>query len=800
MGQLFPTLYFSFDGFQRRQLKQDLLRAFNQSRLSDLGFKVQFSPRTVVDFGVPDGLTVTQQCQQASVFVALLEAQPGHGSRQNMLNTELSYALPEVGTQVVLISEAEQPDLPAQLARQLEQQSIAISPLASDDLPQRVFRHLEQHLLGEQSPQQLTILTSDYSIDGATLDINEQALQQRRDGNLLAQLYGQAPEPANGSPALADLQQHRHWGMANLQLDNPKGAMANIEQCLALNDSDLMANYWRCRLLAQDAEKESDCHELIRRAQLILKHLQHQQETQPELTAQCYYFQSLGYAGLKRYDESLSAITESLPFQHSTAWQHQTALRALQLLSQQDALPERLDPALLAAKTCFLTMLSDSLEGFQLAFRQLLLKTPKEKLEVVVLGVKQVVIGSLKQIKQHEQALIDHCADCDLLVPTQLDQEQVNDAMGKSIWNLLAIGHDSVIQQVTLLQLLAKQLNDDQAKAEALEADAEEQAQQQQRLTQDLAKQQHKYQDICSAKKLSLIGSVVAGALSALLISGFWWLPLTPLVISILLAGAGAALVLLLVLLSRQNTMVGHIQQRCRELDSFYALDDDELPEPRAMEGWFDRLIIRRDKRAERQQQLLTKAGQVREQLAPRLQQFVAMQYTFGEAVLKQLDGAFVSVRFNGKAPSYQRVSGMEQQQLPTALAEQLPEQQCPNYYLQRHPQHGEQADLSDIYFADPIDSTRLRQLNVVQTAANTEVITTLVRAPVMTSEEPLALHKWLVQTGEQVAPEQAIAELQNADISIPLVAPTAGVVTKQLVDEGHDLSPDQAVLELQTD
>lgn len=797
MGQLFPTIYFSFDGFQRRQLKQDLLRAFNQSRLIELGFKVQFSPRTVVDFGVPDSLAVSQQCQQATLFVALLEAQPGHGSRQNMLNTELSYALPETGTQVALLSDAEEPELPKQLARQLEQNAIALSSLAGDDLPQCIFEHLEHFLLGDTKAQQLSILTLDYSIDGVPLKGNDDALQQHQHASLLAQLYGKTPEPANGSPAQADLQQHRQWAIANLQLDNASGAMANIEQCLALNDSDLMANYWRCRLLAEQAEKESHHYELIRRANLLIKHLEQQPDSEL-LNAQCHYFQSLGYAGLKRYDDALAAISASLQYEQSTAWQHQTALRALQLLSQHDALPERLDPALLATKNSFLTMLSDSLEGFQLAFRQLLLKTPKEKLEVVILGVKQVVMGSLKQIKQHEQCLLDHCAECDLLLPSQRDQEQLNEAMGKSIWNLLAIGHDSVRQQVTLLQLLAQQLTGYQHQATSLEKDAAEQAEQQGKLKQDLAKQRHRYQDICSAKKLSVIGSSVATGLSGVLVSGYWWLPLTPLVISILLGGAVAALLLLLLLLSRQNKVIGYIQQRCRELDSLYALDDDELPEPRAMEGWFDRLTIRHDKRAERQQLLRDKAEHVRQHLMPRLAQFVTLQQSFANTVLTQLDGAFCKVRLNGEDSPYQIHQQPDQVQLPDQLAEQLAEAEPAALSLELAAEKG--ACPSDIYFRQPIDPVRIRSLNMVQTAANNEVMTTVVRAPVMTSEEPLALHKWLVQTGEQVAPEQTIAELQNAELSVPLIAPTAGIVTKQLVAEGHDLSPDQAVLELQTD
>ncbi|MBD1390592.1 hypothetical protein IC617_14235 [Neiella sp. HB171785] len=791
MGQLFPTIYFSFDGFQRRQLKQDLLRAFNQSRLSELGFKVQFSPRTVVDFGVPDGLTVTQQCQQASLFVALLEQQPGHGSRQHMLNTELSYAIPEAGTHVVLLSE-QQPELPAQMSRQLEQHGLAVQVLESSDLTTAIFNQLEVELLGNSEPLSLQILTQDYGIDGTTLD--NASWQQHPNQELLAQLYGQAPEPANGSPALADLQQHRHWGVASLQLGNAVGAGQSFQHCLALNDSDLMANYWRCRLLAEQATKEAEFNELIRRGQLLLKHFQ-QKEGAAELQAQCHYFQALGHVGQKRFEQALESMRASLNFRHSVAWQHQTALRALQLLSQQEITPERLDPALLTAKNCFLAMLTESLEGFQLSFRQLLLKTSKEKLEIVMLGVKQVVLAALKQIRQHEQRLLDQCAEWELIVATQLSDNEPHDLMAKSIWNLLAIGQDSIRQQVTLLQLLAGQLTNMDEQASQLEQQADRQAQQQQRISQDINKQQLRYKDTLSGKKLSIAGSSVAGALCLVLISGFWWLPLTKLTISILLAAASAAFCLLIYLLSRQQSVLAHIQQRCRELDSQYALGDDELPEPRTMEGWFDRLTVRRDKHQEREGLIRSKAAAIRGQLQPRIKQFVTLQQSFAEQAFEQLDGAFIGERFGGQ-PSLLQRGQSTQVQLTSALAAQLPEQPklSASQLLIKQSQHP-----ADIYFSEP-SALRLRGLNMLQDAANADLPLTLVHAPVVTSDEPLALFKWLVQTGDQVTAEQPIAELQNASCSIPLFAPIAGLVTKQLVAEGHDLSPEQAVLELQTD
>ncbi|GGA67531.1 hypothetical protein GCM10011369_06460 [Neiella marina] len=792
MGQLFPTIYFSFDGFQRRQLKQDLLRAFNQSRLSELGFKVQFSPRTVVDFGVPDGLTVTQQCQQASLFVALLEQQPGHGSRQHMLNTELSYAIPEAGTHVVLLSE-QQPELPAQMGRQLEQNDLSVQILGQGELTEAIFAQLETALLGIETPLTLSILAQDYGIDGTNLD--KDSWQQHQHHELLAQLYGQAPEPANGSPALADLQQHRHWGVASLQLGNAVGAGQSFQHCLALNDSDLMANYWRCRLLAEDATKEAEFNELIRRGQLLLKHFQQQDEGAEELQAQCHYFQALGHVGQKRYEEALESMQAALLFRQSIAWQHQAALRALQLLSQQEVAPERLDPTLLTAKNCFLAMLTESLEGFQLSFRQLLLKTSKEKLEMVILGVKQVVLAALKQIRQHHQQLLDQCAECELIVTTQLDDTAPHDIMAKSIWNLIAIGQDSISQQVTLMQLLAGQLNRLDDDAQQLELQASEQALQQQRISQDINKQQHRFKDTLSGKKLSITGSSVAAALCVVLISGFWWLPLTTVTISILLAAALAAFLLLIYLLSRQQSMLAHIQQRCRELDSQYALSDDDLPEPRTIEGWFDRLTVRRDKHQERERLLQDKAAALRAMLQPRISQFMRLQTSFAEQAFEQLGGAFIGKRFAGKQSKFRRQQTVKPQ-LTEALVAQLANdiEQPPTQLVLKQSQNPE-----DIYFS-PSEACQLRGLNLLQDAANADLPLTLVHAPVVTTDEPLALSKWLVQTGEQVTAEQPIAELQNATCSIPLFAPANGLVIKQLVAEGHDLTPEQAVLELQID
>lgn len=786
MSQLFPTIYISFDGFQRRQLKQELHRAFNQSTLSALGFKLKLSPRSVIDFGTPDPQLAGEQSKQSSLFVALLEEVAGHGSRQQMLHTELGHAIPEEGTEVLLLSEAMRPGLPDALARLLGPHAEQCQRIEGDLAP-AIMEQVEKAISGTQSEARLELLPDDYSVLGYQPQQAPQSEPSLKE--ILNPQQNQTPQSI--SPELANLQQHHQWLMENLTLANPLGAEQSVKHCLSLYDSDITANYWRCRLLVDKASKESEYTELCERARLVQRHLQRQGHEAPELMAECYYYQAQGYVGLQQLQQAIEVLQQALAEQTNVALLYQLALRTLQLLAQQQTPPERQDPSLMAAKQTCLKMLQHSLLGYQQATQQLLMKTPKDKLEMVILGVKQDVISSVRQLQQQEQELKQLCADWELIVTPQIRSEQMVDLLQKSVWNLVQIGQASIKRQLALLQLLAQQVHYETKRVQRLEHESAQLEQDQHQLHADLEKLRFNYQDTCKSRQLSWWGLAATGLLMSTLISGFWWMSLSQTALFGLLGGHLVAFALLALLLKKQSSSLVELKQTCRQIDGKHALVEDELPEPRAQEGWFDRLAVRHDKLRDRSLKIKAELKAAKAQWIERVPQLAQAQFSFSVVSLDALGGTFNPWQADDDKALKENLSHSYAlpEEVVTSLQSELPEPPIWHILSRSAPEQP-----WCCYFAQEPDLSLFKDLHLLQVAANTEPMTETLLAP---QEEQWQLNKWLVAEGDAVEADQPIAELQNQDETLALFAPRAGRVNRQFAQEGHDLLPEQAVVEL---
>ncbi|MCM2678855.1 lipoyl domain-containing protein [Echinimonas agarilytica] len=797
MSQLFPTIYVSFDGFQRRQLKQDLLRAFNQSILNKLGFKLKYSPRTVVDFGTPDTQQAGELCRQSALFVALLEEQAGHGSRQQMLHSELGFALPEVGTHVLLLSDAKEPDIPASLGRMSEHHDGHIVHLTDEDIATVIVAEMATALTANIPHATLEVLSADYSVCGYQLE--EPIEENSANAALMAELVVPQEPVGHPSPDLANLHQHQEWALHSIRLGNETGAMASIKRSLELYDSDLMGNYWRCRLLSAIAEKDSEFTELVKRASLVITSIEHLEVDANALIAECHFYVSQGYAGLKQLEQSIQALEQALPLATNVAYLHQIALRTMQQLAQQQLSPERLDPALLRAKSAFISMLQGSLIGYQLSTQQLLMKTPKDKLDIVILGVKQDVMGSLRQLYQFEAQLRAQCVDWEIIVPAPVASELGADTMAKPIWNLVHIGQHSATMQLTLIQLLSQHLNQIDRQAHQSEVDISVIEQQQQVLGTAIRDVQFEYQEACKARKLGWLGITITAILMSIVGSGFWWLPLPHSALIGLLSGGIVAFALLAVLLTKQYGRLDAVDQRCRALDSEYALADDDLPEPRAQEGWFDRLSVRRDKLGDKCRLLQQKAKLLRSNIESKITTLATVHVSFSDITLSALGGIFNAWQPASLSTNVVcKVNNGGALTLTDSLELQLlkdSEVNAPQYILVSHDASD---NISQVYFDQSPNPAHCKQLHLLQGAANNEQVFETIHVPMLNTDAPVMLQKWCVEEGDDVQAEQLIAELQSEDIVIPLLATKSGKVNRQLAPEGDDLISDQAVLELQ--
>ena len=586
MNPINPIIYLSFHAELFPDAEATIRQRFEQSPLAALGFKLHFSPCCLKTSPI-DLKKIGAHCRLSTLFVALLKDAPQISAEfAEVQKVELASVFSEIGiTPLVAVPAHARP--PAELTRVLNQYGYQTHQLARGADGSEIVAQLESLLLNAmpEPPQSHLPLTGN-------------ALYQRRRSEPLSAIEKSllaAPHSA-ASGAQAELHTHQNWALQNLEAENDTGAERNLRHCLALFDADLMANYWLCRLLAKNADKDSQHQELLWRSEMLLRLNQLSASLTPELVTEIKLLQAEAHLGLREPAKALRLLENSQALTPSAQLWETLTLAGLQHLAQSEQPLQRKDPTLIHCKRSLLQLSAAGLEAFQAALIRLYRQVAKEKLELILLGVRHDLVAHLKAIKQHEHTLLTSATDWGVIVPGQSATLEQSTVLGKSLWSQATIAKQSGHQQLTLLQLLAADLLKQQQSAEHHEQQLTRHQSQSQALQDWISQAQADFAQLSKKKKQQqqfAIGMLLVALVS---LSGFWWLPLNNTVNAAIFGG----LVIVSALFGHgwqsASNQLKQLQAECVEQDQHYQLEQDELPEPRSFNGWFDRLKVRQEK------------------------------------------------------------------------------------------------------------------------------------------------------------------------------------------------------------
>jgi len=700
-----PIIYISFQGELFPDAEKALRQRFELSPLSELGFKLQFSPCCLKTAQI-DLKTIGSNCRLATLFVALLkEPKPSAVDCVEAQRVELASACSEIGVEtLVCVPQNAQPA--AELKRVMNQYGCEPLSLPADSDAREIVQLLESRLL--PAPEQL--LPSENRLPMFAEPLQHMLTEPASSPTLrLLLAQNESVDPVTGQ--CADLQSNQGWALQNLVANNLAGAETNLRRCLKLFDADFMANYWLCRILQQNAKKDSEFQELLLRAEMLLRLNQLQPVPDTELVVELKQMQADAHSGLRQPAQALGLLEEAVQMQPSAAMWEALVLASLQHLAQSELPLQRQDPTLIKCKRALLQLSSYGIEILQGALARLQRKVAKDKLELILLGVRHDLVAQLKAVKQHEHSLLATATDWELIVPGQKAALEQSTVLGKSLWSQVKIAQESARQQLTLLQMLAARMLTEQQQAEQL-------AQKQARL-QAQSSELEKWRTQAEEDFISLTARqnrqrmffVVMLVVALISISGFWWLPVNNTLNAAIFGGCVIISALFAHGWQTASTLLKQLHNDCIEQDKQHQLEEDELPEPRTFNGWFDRLTVRREKLDSAANKVAAGLKRSRLQLQARSGEFLMLVGRFEDLLLNQYPGLLHAWHRD----QHIGVSNVAAEAMP--LPEILLEYGAESFKSKPLGLVG----LSDAssrnapYFTQPIDAERVRRLHPIQ-------------------------------------------------------------------------------------
>lgn len=709
MNPINPVIYLSFQGTLFPHAEKLIRQRFEQSPLATLGFKLHFSPCCLKNTPI-DLKKIGAHCRVATVYVALLKESKQIGSEfAEVQRVELASVFSEIGvTPTVVVPAASH--VPAELGRVLNQYGCEPHTLNASHDESWIIEHLESQLLNAST------LTAppETQLPLGGMALHQQMQAHHTHSAIQHKLLAQTPDDAaNRQGQFADLQSNREWGLQNLIAENYVGAETNLRRCLKLFDADFMANYWLCRLLDRNAKKDGEYQELIRRAAVLLRLIKLDSESDHSLSVELKQLQANAYLGLRNPSAALALLEEAAKVRPSPQLWEALVLAGLQSLSQSEQPLQRSDPTLIRCKRALLQLSSYGIETFQAALIRLNRQVAKDKLELILLGIRHDLVAHLKSVKQHEHTLLTTATDWELIVPGQSATLEQSTVLGKSLWSQVSIAQESGHQQLTLLQVLAENLLKQQNEAEQLSQQQARYMAQSEELDAWKTRAQTEFTKLSRKQKNQRILTLLMAIMALVSLSGFWWLPINNTVNAAIFGGFVIITALFAHGWQSASSLLTQLHSECIEQDKHHQLEEDELPEPRTFNGWFDRLTVRRDKlnAAVKRTESALKRSQL--QLQARTGEFLMLTSRFEGLLLTHYPGLLHD--WHSHSDIWVRSVDAEQLPLPEILHCYSAEPFKSGIFGLTGRTTGQR---STPYFDLPIDAERMRRLHPIKRKA----------------------------------------------------------------------------------
>lgn len=631
MNPINPVIYITFQGELFPDAEQQLRQRFETSPLAGLGFRLHFSPccfqRSTIDLK-----KIGSNCRLSTLFIALLKEGKPTADYSEAQRVELASALSEPGVEPILCTPAGA-EMPPELKRIVNQYAHQPVMLQEQGVAE-VISLLESALLNEADNR----VDGDAGLAYAGMPLHQQMRAENSPELNQVLLAVTDPQVAVIPGQHSDLQTNRAWALQNLVAENYSGAETNLRRCLKLFDADLMANFWLCRLLQRNAKKDSEFQELLRRSEL-LQRLTAMHEVEPALAVELMQMQAHAHTGLREPAKALATLEKAATMHPSAALWEALVLAGLQFLAQLEQPLQRKDPTLLRCKHALVRLSGYGLEALQAALTRLQRQVPRDKLELILLGVRHDLVAQLKTIRQHEHALLTTATDWELIVPGQSAQLEQSTVLAKSLWSQVKIAQESGKQQLALLQVLATDMMKHCQKVENLQQQKARHEAQSRELELWLESAQKSHSALTARVTSQRLLSISVFIISIITLSGFWWLPLNNTANAAIFGGCVILATIFAHGWQLANSQLKQLQDECVERDGQHQLDDDELPEPRTFNGWFDRLAIRREKLDNAAMRLASQIEKRSLQLQARSSEYLILVGRFEELLFNSYPG-----------------------------------------------------------------------------------------------------------------------------------------------------------------
>lgn len=780
MSQLRPNIYLSINSSARQPLSEALHRQFAETTLARLRFNLCWSPR-----GEATSENTIEQlepiCRASTVLLQVLDQDMLNEQTTSLGRLELGWAQTTPGC-ILLMVKPDNVELSEPLRRQLYSQGITPLTLNTNEHHAAASATLLLETLSSRLGAKAEDLpTASQQVEFPTVsDAPWPTLREQI-------LSGKAPDTEPASPLSSDMMVLKQWALSNLELGNQQGAEKLLRRCIDNNDVDLFANFQLVTLLKGKANDEQDIdeQEFCQRIDWVLKQLPHDEPSRI-FRAQLLGWQANSLTRCGQYDqahEQLVAANEQLESADLL-----TALLHNGLSGIEAGTFEHKRDILLQCKQALYRCLCLGLPTFQSVITQLSSRVSPKALGLVIHGLRHDVVAQLEPLLTLEKTLFQEAEQQRLLAAGQQRNWDRDRLRQLSLWNLQQLAFYTARRQLSVLQKLAGQLQQQLEMLEQRETKhqaAQHQYQQQQQL---LNTQQQQYLDASTSRKQASIQLSLMLVLALATTSALFWAPWNPL----FTAGTFVALVLVLAFIgyrwfAAREQMLGALHQVQQ------SITNSDGPMPRQAEGWFDRLAIQLSSQQTQLEQNQQSLNEDEQQLQLATQTFMNHVNAFEQHLLSPVAQQFCPWTTAG---DIQRVAAAQAGPLlPEPLAARMPgDTTTAEQVLAQAGTEGYHR--VQLYFTDTPLVTGLHWLSPEQEIGNSSSRFHEIRAPLLSSDsDDPVLEKWLVQSGDTIAVDQPLAELLVGDHSLTLHSDCAGEVVAYLVNASHSLHPEQPLV-----